>query len=52
MSLNHIGEGSMKLAQNLGVNSNPKHGGINSNIVYILFTNSGILRIFYWMDKI
>ena len=38
---NHIGEGSMKLAQNLGVNSNPKHGGINSNIVYILFTNSG-----------
>ncbi|MEO5997591.1 MAG: glycoside hydrolase family 75 protein [Chitinophagaceae bacterium] len=38
---NKIGEGSIKLANELGINSNPKKGGIESGIVYLLMKNSG-----------
>lgn len=37
-----LGEGSMQLAQRLGINSNPKTGGTSSPIIYyIIFPNSG-----------
>jgi Fungal chitosanase of glycosyl hydrolase group 75 len=36
-----IGEGSVYLAQQLGIKGNPKSGGANSGIVYILLKNSG-----------
>jgi hypothetical protein len=37
-----LGEGSMQLAQRLGINPNPKTGGTSSPIIYyILFPNSG-----------
>ncbi len=36
-----IGEGSIKLAKELGVDASPKHGGIESGIVYILLIGSG-----------
>lgn len=38
---NKIGEGSIYLAEQLGIRSSPKNGGTDSNIVYILFKNSG-----------
>jgi hypothetical protein len=38
---NKIGEGSIFLAQQLGIKSNPKNGGTQSGIVYILLKNSG-----------
>jgi hypothetical protein len=38
---NKIGEGSIFLAQQLGIKSNPKNGGTGSGIVYILIKNSG-----------
>jgi hypothetical protein len=38
---NKIGEGSIFLAQQLGLKSNPKNGGTQSGIVYILLKNSG-----------
>lgn len=38
---NKIGEGSIYLAKQLGIRSSPKDGGTDSNIVYILFKNSG-----------
>jgi hypothetical protein len=38
---NKIGEGSVFLAQQLGIKSNPKNGGTQSGIVYILLKNSG-----------
>ncbi len=38
---NKIGEGSIALAEVLGINSNPKYGGIDDGIVYIVFPNSG-----------
>lgn len=38
---NKIGEGSIYLAEQLDIRSSPKNGGTDSNIVYILFKNSG-----------
>lgn len=38
---NKIGEGSIYLAQQLGLQGSPKSGGTNSGIVYILLKNSG-----------
>lgn len=38
---NKIGEGSISLANSLGIKSNPKNGGTQSDIVYILLKNSG-----------
>jgi hypothetical protein len=38
---NKIGEGSIFLAKQLSINSNPKNGGAQSGIVYILLKNSG-----------
>jgi hypothetical protein len=38
---NKIGEGSIYLAEQLGINSNPKNGGTSSGIVFILIKNSG-----------
>ncbi|MFY8066205.1 MAG: glycoside hydrolase family 75 protein [Flavobacterium sp.] len=38
---NKFGEGSIYLASQLGINSNPKKGGTANNIVYFLFKNSG-----------
>lgn len=38
---NHIGEGSIKLAENLGINNNARHGGTDGKVVYLLFGNSG-----------
>jgi hypothetical protein len=39
---NKIGEGSIKLAENLHIRSNPKNGGAQSQIIFILFENSGL----------
>ncbi len=36
-----IGEGSMYLARKLGIDSSPKHGGVENGIRYILFRQSG-----------
>lgn len=36
-----IGEGSMKLAENLGINSNPRTGGIADSVQYFVFPGSG-----------
>jgi hypothetical protein len=36
-----IGEGSIALAKALGVNSNARHGGVQSNIIYVVFPHSG-----------
>jgi hypothetical protein len=36
-----LGEGSIKLAKELGINSSPKKGGIEKNVIYILFIGSG-----------
>lgn len=38
---NKIGEGSIYLAEQLSIKSNPKNGGASSDIVYILIKNSG-----------
>lgn len=39
---NKLGEGSMKLASLLGINSNPRNGGTTSQIVdYVVFPQSG-----------
>jgi hypothetical protein len=37
-----LGEGSIYLANQLGINSNPRTGGISSGIEYIVFPNSGL----------
>jgi len=37
----HIGEGSIALADNLGISPSPKHGGIESGIIYVVFPGSG-----------
>jgi len=36
-----LGEGSIKLANELGINSNAKHGGVESGIGYVLLIGSG-----------
>jgi Fungal chitosanase of glycosyl hydrolase group 75 len=38
---NKIGEGSIYLAEQLGLKSSPKNGGASADIVYILIKNSG-----------
>lgn len=40
-----IGEGSVCLAEQLGVSANPKKGGTNTDILYILFKNSGKKKV-------
>lgn len=36
-----IGEGSIAIARSLGINSNPKFGGVANGIVYVIFPGSG-----------
>jgi len=36
-----IGEGSIALAEALGIPSNPRHGGVVSGILYLVFPGSG-----------
>jgi Fungal chitosanase of glycosyl hydrolase group 75 len=36
-----IGEGSIALAEALGIPSNPRHGGVASGILYLVFPGSG-----------
>jgi hypothetical protein len=36
-----LGEGSMYLAQQLGINNNPRNGGQDSDVVYMVFPFSG-----------
>ena len=38
---NKLGEGSIYLAEQLGINSSPKNGGVGSEVLYILIKNSG-----------
>lgn len=38
---NKLGEGSIKLAERLGVPANPRHGGASRGIVYVVFPGSG-----------
>jgi hypothetical protein len=42
---NKIGEGSICLAKQLGIESNPKKGGVKSEILYILIKNSGQKKV-------
>lgn len=42
---NSVGEGSIALAKQLGINADPKRGGVNNNIVYILFKKSGTGKV-------
>jgi len=37
-----IGEGSVALARALGINDDPRHGGANSGIAYLVFPQSGL----------
>lgn len=37
----HLGEGSIALAEQLGIPSNPRRGGTSSDVVYIVFPGSG-----------
>lgn len=36
----HPGEGSLALAKLLGINSDPKHGGVSSGVSFVIFKNS------------
>jgi hypothetical protein len=38
---NHIGEGSVALAEALTINSDPRRGGASGGVVYVVFPNSG-----------
>jgi Fungal chitosanase of glycosyl hydrolase group 75 len=42
---NAIGEGSIALAQQLGINGNPKKGGASGDVVYIFLKNSGTGKV-------
>jgi hypothetical protein len=42
---NKIGEGSIFLAEQLGIAANPKKGGTDKNVVYILFKKSGAGKV-------
>jgi hypothetical protein len=42
---NKIGEGSIFLAEKLGIISNPKRGGTDKNVIYILFKKSGTGKV-------
>jgi hypothetical protein len=37
----HIGEGSIALAEALGINADPRRGGASGGVIYVLFPNSG-----------
>ncbi len=39
--LKHLGEGSISLANEIGVPSNPKAGGAKDDLVYVIFPGSG-----------
>ncbi len=39
-----IGEGSIKLAEDLGINSSPTRGGASAGVIYIVFPGSGERR--------
>jgi hypothetical protein len=36
-----VGEGSMYLAEKLGINNHPRYGGVSSGILYFIFDGSG-----------
>ena len=36
-----VGEGSMYLAKKLGIDNDPRYGGISSGILYFIFEGSG-----------
>jgi hypothetical protein len=38
---NKIGEGSIRLANNLGIDSDPRQGGVSDGIAYLVFPDSG-----------
>ena len=38
---NKIGEGSIRLADNLGIDSDPKWGGVSDGVAYLVFPDSG-----------
>lgn len=37
----HIGEGSIALAEALGIDSDPRHGGTGGGVIYLVFPGSG-----------
>ncbi|WP_338814540.1 S-layer homology domain-containing protein [Bernardetia sp. Wsw4-3y2] len=39
---NHLGEASIKAAELLGINNNPKNGGQSGDVVYLVFPNTRI----------
>lgn len=39
--VDHIGEGSVALAENLGIRPDPKNGGTRGRILYLIFPGSG-----------
>lgn len=40
-SAKHIGEGSMALAKSLGIDPNPRNGGADDSVLYVVFPGSG-----------
>jgi Fungal chitosanase of glycosyl hydrolase group 75 len=36
-----VGEGSIALAEALGINSSPRHGGQDGDVVYVIYPGSG-----------
>jgi len=36
-----VGEGSIALAEELGVDSSPRHGGQDGNVVFVIYSGSG-----------
>jgi hypothetical protein len=36
-----VGEGSISLAEALGIDSSPRHGGQNGDVVYLIYPGSG-----------
>ena len=39
-----IGEGSIRLAQSLGINADPRRGGVGGGVIYLVFPGSGTKR--------
>ena len=37
----HLGEGSIALAEALGIDSDPRQGGTDGGVMYVVFPNSG-----------
>lgn len=44
------GEGSIALAKQLGINADPKHGGIDKNVTYYVYAGSSIGWPKEWID--